>query len=187
MEKVGRFHEIIFTLNEQINELTNLQFYTDVSLLLRAIQGRLKEFNPDNAVQKNIKHIIMICNKKYADKNAHGDAVLNRGILLDEEIALLLTPDTLLAILAMDAAEKTRKKIAIKRGDGTITIADAIYSGFKQGLDVIHSMPCNEHIYGQVQHKQHVNNFETNTMRTLEISVLLHQAEYGNSSTVKQL
>lgn len=119
----------------------------DPYLLITAIKAKVIKDNKavtidncDNTVQENIKKIKSRCNEWFSSVSHSGNDALNRQILLDTEIAALLTPDTLFAIFTLP-----NKDIQLNRRiqGSRMTIAGVLEYGFKQGLDVIKLLPNN--------------------------------------------
>lgn len=111
-----------------------------------------------------IKAIQAKANCEYFDQLFYGNAALNRKMLLDEDIAQLLTPETLLAIFVMNFENHLDKRLSLQRnGHYKTTIAKAIYFGFIDGTDVIKLMPNNDFDYGLCAYEKQKKDFEINT------------------------
>lgn len=123
---------------------------------------------PPHALE-NIRKIQTICNQKYFDRIYYGAASLNRMILLDADIAELLTPDTILAIFTIhNKTKKLDKKsnIAVWRNSkGYISLAAILYYGFSEGLERIKLLPNNEPDYNEQKYNIQKQNFENNTLK----------------------
>jgi hypothetical protein len=115
---------------------------------------------------ESIRKIQTICNEEYKDQSFYGSAALNRKILLDQRIAELLTPDVLLSILYIQAgyAPQYQNSLILTRNTSETTIADAIYYGFHNGLEIIKVMPNNESVYGTAQYAQQQIKFNDATL-----------------------
>jgi hypothetical protein len=136
----------------------------------------------------NLAKIKEICKADYRDSAFYGHSSLNRKILLDARIAKLLTPETIALIFAYDALLKKGGKeeltdenpIALfregKENDVFVSMADAIFYGFNDGLSVVKYMPNNDRQYGQEEYEQQKLDFENNTR--MIISNIFKASEY---------
>lgn len=115
-------------------------------------------------IEESLKKIKEICDSKYSNQSFYGNAALNRQMLLDPQIAKLLTPEVLTYIFTNDPTPETKIRRNTSPG-GVINLKDAIYYGLKEGLHVIHMMPNNESQYGPSAYKQQQQKFSTNTMQ----------------------
>lgn len=122
------------------------------------------------SIESNIQQIVEICNSKYADQSFHGASALNRKILLDPDIADLLTPETIIAILTLKNKNDPAINLNRLAGDGrkTTTIADVIVFGL-QDAGSIQYLPNNDHIYGVKEYEEQKKAFATNTNKFLQI------------------
>lgn len=112
----------------------------------------------NDKIQENLKKIQDICAQRFYDQSYYGNASLNRQMLLDSEIASLLTPEALSYIFTNKPTPLT--KIA-RNSSGSINLRDALYYGFKDGLRVVELMPNNESDYDPQKQKA---NYHSNTM-----------------------
>ncbi|STX42177.1 Uncharacterised protein [Legionella donaldsonii] len=147
----------------------------DMKKLDKKVRARIEETTDAVA---NIQKIKTICADRYSDKVYYGNAALNRKILLDKEIADLLTPETM--ALIFDEHQQLKKQgklspedsIAIRRdekeNDTYISLADALLFGFKDGLHVIEHLPNNEKRYGPKEYDEQKKSFRENTRRIIE-------------------
>ena len=147
-----------------------------VSLLLKEMRKKfpLKEgtLAISNETRKRIKKIQSICNKDYFNQSFYGSAALNRQIILDKRIADLLTPETILAILALHTETKNLNKkspIAIWRNSSSyLSLAAVLFYSFNEGLETIEFMPNNESQYGNKQYQEQKRKFRENTNKIIE-------------------
>lgn len=159
------FKFIFATIN-----IINLQVCQVIMPTTIEILDKLKQ-HPKKALNKKIKDslkkIKQICENKYWDQSFYGNTALNRQMILDHEIAKLLTPDVLVFIFTNDPSPDTQ----IKRDncdDKIINLKDAIYQGFKEGLHVIRKMPNNEFEYGPKDYELQQRKFTKNTMQIVD-------------------
>ncbi|KTD15532.1 hypothetical protein Lgra_0198 [Legionella gratiana] len=117
-----------------------------------------------NKIEESLKEIKRICDSKYSNQSFYGNAALNRLMLLDPQIAILLTPEVLKFIFSNDPTPQTKIRRNTSSG-GEINLKDAIYYGLKEGLHVIHRMPNNESQYGPSAYEEQQQKFSTNTMQ----------------------
>ncbi|WP_367606151.1 hypothetical protein [Legionella sp. W05-934-2] len=89
---------------------------------------------PSEAIHGNIQQIKAICYARYSNQSFYGNAALNRQMLLDPDIAKLLTPEVLTYLFTH---EPTSGEKIYRNSGGAINLRDAIYYGFHDGLDVI--------------------------------------------------
>ena len=108
-------------------------------------------------IKTSLENIQSICNSKYFNQRYYGHAALNRKMLLDAEIAALLTPEVLTYIFTNQPTDLT--KINRNSTPGGIILQNAIYHGFKDGLHIIHRMPNNDKEYGPQAYERQKSNF----------------------------
>ncbi|WP_131779772.1 hypothetical protein [Legionella bozemanae] len=113
-------------------------------------------------IKESLKKIKQICDSKYSNQSFYGNAALNRQMLLDPDIARLLTPNVLTYLFTNDPTSATQIARNTSPG-GVINLRDAIYYGFKEGLHIIRMMPNNEHNYGPDAYEQQQKKFSENT------------------------
>lgn len=124
---------------------------------------------PANATEwKNIVAIQTICNQKYIDRLFHGNAALNRMMLLDKDITALLTLNTLRLLFALQVAQPNSPKLQIIRNRETTTITDAIFFALADGAKVMRLMPNNEKVYDEKMYAQQKQNYELHTKMVIE-------------------
>lgn len=168
----------------------------DVFSLIKAIREKMTTNIVENKslvtdipkpILENIKKIKAICNKNYADQSYYGSAALNRQMLLDKDLADLLTPETLKYIFLMDIwaerggiitkedgrtriiESRTNHPLAIHRNStGYISMADALCFGFSEGMKTINFIPNNEPDYSPTLYKDQQKRFHTVTTRIVE-------------------
>ncbi|WP_131782154.1 hypothetical protein [Legionella gresilensis] len=139
-------------------------------MLIKISSGE-HDFTITAQAKLNIKKIQKICNDKYFDQHFYGSAALNRMILLDKKIAELLTPETILALLAMHA--KTTKldhdsPIGVFRNTtGYLSLAAVLFYGFSEGLEIIKLLPNNEPNYGIHPYQEQKKKFTENTTKII--------------------
>ncbi|WED44323.1 hypothetical protein [Legionella cardiaca] len=127
------------------------------------------------AIADNLKAIKEICDSQYSNQSFYGNAALNRQMLLDENIANLLTPEVLSYLFTNEPTPETK---IFRNSGGAINLRDAIYYGFKEGLHVLHMMPNNEPDYNPHSYLAQKSKFTKNTMRIAEnISKAAHVEE----------
>lgn len=117
-------------------------------------------------VEESLRAIKVVCDSKYSNQSFYGNAALNRQMLLDPQIAKLLTPEVLTYIFTNEPTPETKIRRNTSPG-GEINLKDAIYYGLKEGLHVIHMMPNNESKYGPGAYEQQQQKFSTNTMQII--------------------
>ncbi len=180
MRDVNQYaEEQIQVANKRLSEgVEPSRLLADMKKLDKEVRARIEETTDAMA---NIQQIKAICADRYSDKVYYGNAALNRKILLDKEIADLLTPDTI--ALIFDEHQQLKKQgklgrlspedsIAIKRDeqekDTYISLADALLFGFKDGLNVIEHLPNNDKRYGPKEYDEQKKSFRENTGRIIE-------------------
>ncbi|MCL9683968.1 hypothetical protein [Legionella maioricensis] len=129
------------------------------------ILDKLKQKPPiplTEEIRGQIEKIRDLCDKKYCVKRTYGEDALNRMILLDKEIAKLLTPEVIQFLFTQKKPTANEQTI---RDDRTIrNIRDVIYYGFINGLLPIKFLPNNEPTYGLTKYQQKQANYEENTL-----------------------
>lgn len=171
--------EQIQLANKSLSECVEpARLLTDMKKLDKEVRARIEETTDAVA---NIQKIKTICADRYSDKVYYGNAALNRKILLDKDIADLLTPETI--ALIFDEHQQLKKQgkldklsaedsIAIKREekekDTYLSLADALLFGFKDGLNVIEHLPNNDKRYGPKEYDEQKKSFRENTSRIIE-------------------
>lgn len=171
-EALGRVNNMIIDRNLQsLAEGPERNLSTpaifDIPKVLTAIKNKLLAMNtltitPD--LIHRIKELREYCNKKYYQQSFYGNAALNRKMLLDKEIAGMLAPRVLLAIFNLQQKNPSDPLLLIKRDStGTINIADAIFYGFDNGMEVIRFMPNNEPRFTLDLYVQQQQNYLDNT------------------------
>lgn len=116
-------------------------------------------------IRKSLIEIQKICNDKYYNQSFFGNDALNRQMLLDGEIAKLLTPEVITYLFTNKPIPETKIQ---RNSTGVINLKDAIYYGFKEGLHVIHKLANNEKSYGLSGYNQQDSNFSNNTMKIVK-------------------
>ncbi|WP_185967350.1 ADP-ribosyltransferase [Legionella israelensis] len=162
---------------ELVTEVDPAKLLSDMPRLDKRFQSMILE---DVTARENIVKIKEICNERYQDQAFYGNASLNRKILLDEDIANLLTPQTIALIFAEHQQLKKQKKLKDlkaedrlallregKEKDTYISLADAIFYGFSDGLDVIKYMPNNDPRYGRKEYEAQKLAFDKNTNKMI--------------------
>lgn len=166
-------------VNKGLSEnIDPIRLLADMKKLDKGIRAQIVE--KTDAVA-NIKKIKAICDDRYTDQVYYGNAALNRKILLDKDIADLLTPETI--ALIFDEHQQLKKQgkldrlgaddnIALvrlgKEEDKYISLGDALFFGFNDGLDVIKHLPNNDKKYGPDQYENQKQSFTGNTTRIVE-------------------
>lgn len=141
-----------------------------------AILDELKKSPPTlltREIERSLNKIKHICDSKYSNQSFYGTTSLNRRMLLDPQIAQLLTPEVLAYIFTNEPTAATKIKRNTSPG-GLINLKDAIYAGFKDGLHFIHMMPNNEPDYSPQAYEKQKKKFLRNTMKI--IANLCHAA-----------
>ena len=141
--------------------------YIDVCDILVKIQGKINNFGysiPGEEETHTIEKIKEICDAKYCNQYFYGNSALNRKMLLDGDIAELLTAETLIALIYLRGDHQST---TLYRTGGSVTILSAIYNGFKDGLKVIECLPNNEKKYGIEQYKLQKKFFQENTHKII--------------------
>lgn len=121
--------------------------------------------SPSTQIIENLREIKEICDRDYSNQSFYGNAALNRQMLLNKRIADLLTPEVLAYLFTNEPNPQTRIN---RNSGGPIALRDAIYYGFKDGLQVLRMMPNNEHNYGPKSYEEQKKKFADNTMRIVE-------------------
>lgn len=155
-----------------------------VGLLIEKMRSRLIKHYPVDVftkeVMENIRKIKKICNDDYSNQSFYGAAALNRKILLDQRIAGLLTPETILAIMIIHSNRQpphSKNNITIYRNSsGNTSLAAVLFYGFNDGLETIRLMPNNEPHYNsklydkqKKQYAVHTKNIVTNVVRAAQL------------------
>src|SRR5579872_2464438 len=116
-------------------------------------------------IRKNIDKIKQICRDKYYDQSFYGNAALNRRMLLDKDIAELLTPEVIRFLFTNPLALNEE----IPRNSSNVTqLREALFYGFSDGLDAIRLMPNNEPDYSPARYKKQQKDFLENTLTICE-------------------
>lgn len=133
-------------------------------------QYPVSKITSGNRLKINI--IKKICGEKYSNQLFYGNAALNRLILLDSDIAELLTPEVIISIFILHNNTETltdKNPIALKRNSGgLISLAAAIFHGFNDGLAVLELMPNNEENYNPKEYAQQKSNFQKNSLKIVD-------------------
>lgn len=137
---------------------------------------------PYERVRENIIEIVTLCNARYSDEINQGNTALNRSILLDKNIARLLTPEVLLYLLCKpDGRFRPKLQRNSKRythegtyGDTSYGVvynnrflADVIKNGFSRGLEVLAFMPNNTKDYNYESYLRQIECYEHNTQHII--------------------
>lgn len=113
-------------------------------------------------ISANLLEIKKICDHKYSDQSYYGNAALNRQMLLDPDIARLLSPEVISYLFTNAPTQETT---IYRNSTGSTTLQDAIFYGFKDGLNVIKFIPNNEPFYNHEAYDRQKIEFSQNTMR----------------------
>ena len=117
----------------------------------------------------SLNRIQTIANKKYSNKSQSGNSALNRSMLLDKDIADLLTVEVIRYLFSNADSDKYKLQRLGGSKVQTITIKDAIYYGFSCGLEIIRTMPNNSvNAHGFEGYKSQNRKFQMNTCRIIE-------------------
>lgn len=120
-------------------------------------------------IQSALKKLQRICTQNYSNQAFYGNDALNRKMLLDFEIAKLLSPRVLTYLFTHDPNDLT----IFKRGSGKSNLRDAIYYGFSKGLYVIRIMPNNEKEYSLEAYQQQQEKFLKYTQGIIVKNILI--------------
>lgn len=135
------------------------------TLLITDCLNEIKQYKKvplTEAIKKSLIEIQKICNSRYSDQSFYGNDALNRKMLLDAEIAKLLTPEVITYVFTNRAIPETKIH---RNSTGLINLKDAIYFGFKEGLQILHKLPNNERSYGLKGYQEQDSNFSSNTLQ----------------------
>jgi ankyrin repeat protein len=116
-------------------------------------------------IHNAIARIVAICNAKYSNQSFYGNAALNRLMLLDDEIAPLLSADVLHYLFSQ---EPTAKEKIYRNSTGLINLRDAIFFGFSDGLAIIEYLPNNEKEYSPEHYRLQKEKYKKNVLRIVE-------------------
>ncbi|KTC65263.1 ADP-ribosyltransferase exoenzyme [Legionella adelaidensis] len=113
-------------------------------------------------IKANLKKLKSLCDSQYSNQSFYGNAALNRQMLLNKEVATLLTPAVILYLFTNTPTAET--KIVRNSTPGGIALRDAIYYGFADGVETIKYITNNEKKYGPEAYTIQKRNFEENTL-----------------------
>jgi len=116
-------------------------------------------------IKESLVQIKQLANASFSQQSNFGNAALNRRMLLNSQIAALLTPKVLAYLFTHAPTEETK---IVRDSSGLIALRDAIYYGFMDGLHVIKLMPNNETPYGVANYTQQKNDYTANTLLIAE-------------------
>ncbi len=123
---------------------------------IKEILAKISEFKAEPATEEitqKIAKIKNICDTHYWDKRFSGNAALNRKILLDSEIADLLTPDVIRFLFTNKPTENEELKRSLLSKEN-VSIKDAVSYGLDQELFVLEHHPNNDMITNLLDYKQ---------------------------------
>jgi hypothetical protein len=132
-------------------------------------------------ISGKLSKIKAICDEKYSNQHFFGNAALNRMMLLDPDIAQLLTPDVIRYVFSNPPSPEN--KINRNSTPGGIHLKDAIKFGFADGLAVIKLIPNNQYNYGPEQNKAQQSLFEKHTT---QIIANIFKANGQSSATINE-
>ncbi len=132
-----------------------------VTELLESLKNK-KAVEYTDEIKNKISQIKKICDSKYLNQSFYGNAALNRQMLLDTELAKLLTPDILNYLFTQPNPTPLEK--INRNSTGQINLRDAIFYGFNDGLYLIKMMPNNEADYSPQKYSQQKDSFANNTL-----------------------
>lgn len=115
--------------------------------------SELKAEPATEEITQKIANIKKICDTQYWDKRFSGNAALNRKILLDSEIAALLTPNVIQFLFTNDPTAKEMIKRSLLSNEN-VSIKAAISYGLDHELFVLEHHPNNDFISKPLDYKQ---------------------------------